>query len=470
MTLPATMINDGHSLWGECLERLKQQIQIRSYRTWLEKTSAEVVGDRHLHVYVTSEVAADWLRMHYMDKIAQAVHEVVGELYDITVVVRPDQDVPAGSQREPEVLRRKHKPDHGGGLTEPVSSVLNDAYSFASFVVGDENRLARAAAYEVANGLGGTQFNPLFIFGKPGMGKTHLLNAIGNHVSAQGSGSRVLYTTAEEFMQDFITSLRVNETGSFKNRYRGQDLLLVDDFQFLLRGEHTQVEFFHTFNQLHQNGRQIVIACDRAPEQLIGAEDRLISRLQWGLTVCIEPPKLQTRIAILKYKALSRGMMLSDDVASYVANFAQKSVREIEGALNALMAHCVIANVDVSIGVAEQVLRRRGSIGTGVREIYAIQNAVANHYRISVEAMVGRSRKRETVRARQVAMYIVRKRTSESYSSIGECFGTRDHSTVIHAIRCVERFIVTDQELEQIVDKITTDVMTDSDISTYARK
>lgn len=454
---------DDSNVWKRCLSCIQEQIKPKSFENWFAESHGEVVESKYLRITVSSTVAADWLQAHYSDLIVNVVLnatamplKVVFEVRETARELAEARGVESGASAELEPNAQKTVRAEQELLP---SSEFNKEYVFDTYVVGEGNRLAHAAASAVVESPGSMRFNPLFIFGGPGLGKTHLLHAIGNLLLSSRPGVSVHYATAEAFMQEFIESLKDRTTHTFKRQYRSRDYLLVDDVQFLLRGDHTQNEFFHTFNELHQGGRQIVMTCDRPPERLEGAEDRLISRFKWGLVACIEAPDLEARTAIVKRKAIRSGIELPDAVATYLANFAKGNVRELEGALNALMAYSVVSNVDISIPAAQRVLRTRGDVAVGTVDIGLIQVAVAKYFGVTVELMVGRSRKQEITWARHMAMYIARRLTAESQATIGMCFGKRDHSTVVHATQAVEKRIRTEPQTSEAIQQITKELV-----------
>jgi chromosomal replication initiator protein len=292
------------------------------------------------------------------------------------------------------------------------------------------------------------------IYGGVGLGKTHLLQAIGHHALSQNSGQRVAFVPSEKFMSDFIEAIKTEKTAQFRSLYRSPDLLLVDDIQFLLRGEQTQNEFFHTFNALHQNGKQIVMTCDGPPGQLQGMEERLVSRFQWGLVTSIEPPDLETRIAILQQKAEITGLALPDEVAIFLGNYISSNIRELEGALIHLMAYCSVNRMELTIEAARQIVQERGPAHVGKLSIEAIQQAVAEHFNLTPQLLIAKTRKQEIVRARQVAMFLAKRLTQNPLKAIGLRFGSRDHSTVVHAIQMVEQKRRFDPHFSQLIDSL----------------
>jgi chromosomal replication initiator protein len=288
------------------------------------------------------------------------------------------------------------------------------------------------------------------------LGKTHLLQAIGHYALARKTAERVAYVPSEKFMSNFIEAIKTRNTAEFQRLYRSADILLIDDIQFLLKGEHTQNEFFHTFNALHQNGKQIAMTCDSPPGELEGLEERLISRFKWGLVTSIEPPDLETRIAILHQKAEISNISLPEDVASFLGNFISSNIRELEGALNHLMAYCAVHQVELSVEVCRKIIQERLPARSSHLGIEAIQQAVADHFGIAPELLIGKTRKQEIALARQVAMYLAKRLTQNPLKVIGLHFGNRDHTTVIHAVQTIEKKCLEDANLSHLVDLLSS--------------
>ena len=330
---------------------------------------------------------------------------------------------------------------------------LNVRYTFDTFVVGEGNRFAHAAAQAVAKSPGQTQFNPLVFYGGVGLGKTHLLQAIGHYAVEKGYAETVAYVSSEKFVSDFIQAIRGSSQAGFQRLYRSADILLVDDIQFLPKTEATQSEFFHTFNALHQSGKQIVMTCDSPPGELDGLEERLISRFQWGLVTPIEPPDLETRIAILHQKAEISGILLPEDVATYLGNYISSNIRELEGTLNHLMAYCTVNQEEVSVDAARKIIKERVRDDTTKLSIDAIQKIVAGELGLKPELLLGKTRKQEVATGRQIAMYLAKQLTKNSLKVIGLHFG-RDHSTVVHAVQTTDRKCKENPDFSRLVVKL----------------
>jgi len=335
-----------------------------------------------------------------------------------------------------------------------IDSQLNDSYTFERFIQGDCNRLARSAARSIAREPGGTSFNPFLVYGGVGLGKTHLIQAIGNYVSAHGAAKTVLYVSSERFTTEFVQSIQRNRVSEFSRFYRQVDLLIVDDVQFFSGKEKTQEEFFHIFNALRQAGKQIVLSADRPPRAIDGLEERLLSRFQWGLSADLKPPGLDTRIAILERKAEDDGIDLDDEIIEFIARSIESNIRELEGALIRLLAHATLHQRDIDLDLTKEVLRDLVQEQEATLTIEDIQHIVCEHLGISEDEVRGDTRKREIVRARQIAMYFAKKHTQHSLKSIGLHFGGRDHSTVIHANNTVDDRMDSNDQFRETVNEI----------------
>ena len=473
---------DPHEVWAQCLLNIERRVKAQSFSNWFRPTQIIQFNKDLLVIQVPSIVSADWLEKHYVDLI----EEVVQEETELSPVIQFSIEGSASSRKEvtaeynisspspvaePKKLSNSTFTDQLPTQKEPVHYIsesevetestdaftsLNAKYTFDSLIIGEGNRFAQAAALAVAKSPGKTQFNPLFIFGGVGLGKTHILQAIGNYARVNNQARRVAYVPSEKFMSDFIESLKNRSTATFQRLYRSADILLIDDIQFLfLRGEHTQTEFFHTFNSLHQNGKQIVMTCDSPPENLEGLEERLLSRFQWGLVTPIEPPDLETRIAILHQKAEVNGIPLPDDVAAFLGNYISSNVRELEGALIHLLAYCSVHNTELTITAAKHIARERGPDPTTELSIESIQKHVANHFDLTLDTLISKSRKQEVAAARQIAMFLSKRLTPHPLKMIGLHFGNRDHSTVVHAIQTVEKKCKNDSSFARMIDEFT---------------
>jgi len=453
--------------WGTCLAFLQERVKKESFYTWLKPTVAVEANDNVLTIGVPNKFVADWIENRYGEDINTALMSVTGQTCKHRLVIRANIQPGNGNglKDDGETAKRTTPtaPARFGADTPfpeerllanaRAVAMLNPRYTFESFVVGESNQLAHAGSQAVAEKPGKTRFNPMFIYGTVGLGKTHLAQAIGNGLLDSNPNARVLYVTSEKFTNDFIFSLTRNTIAEFTERYRSLDVLLIDDIQFLAGKESTQVQFFHTFNTLHQNGKQIVLTADRPPRDIKGLEERLLSRFQWGLTVDIRPPDYETRVAILRKKLEGERICVPDDALNYIARAAQSNIRELEGALVRLLAISSLEGARITLETAQHVLRDTLSPYRNPITMPSIINTVARLFTVSAEQLVSKKRTQEIALARQVAMYLARTLTNLSLKSIGAEFGGRDHSTVIHAVGVVRDSMAQDPELKSRVDQ-----------------
>lgn len=467
------MSQDTHELWAQCLLNIERRVRPQSFNTWFRPTKVRRFDEESLVIEVSSSYFADWVESNYLDLIQQVVQEETRTTPKVSFVVAEEHplDAPAPlsnpahssspSLQIPSVVKTNVEvaPVDEVPPLSPLFASLNERYTFETFVIGEANRFAHAASQAVAQSPGKTQFNPLVIYGGVGLGKTHLLQAIGHQALELRRAHRVAFVPSEKFMSDFIESLKNKNTAEFRSLYRSADILLVDDIQFLLKGEQTQNEFFHTFNTLHQNGKQIVMTCDSPPGQMKGMEERMVSRFQWGLVTPIEPPDLETRIAILHQKAEINGIPLPEEVAAFLGNFFSSNIRELEGALIHLMAFCSVHRTELSIEAARQIIQERGPTQVSKLSIEAIQQNVADHFGLTLNLLIGKTRKQEVAGARQVAMFIAKRLTQYSLKVIGLHFGNRDHSTVVHAVQTVETKCKRDDSFAKRVEELSEAIL-----------
>lgn len=460
------MSRDLQERWAQCLLGIERRLpRAQTFDTWFRRTTARRFDKDVLEIEVPSSYFGHFVQDNYLPLIQSVVEEETGLCPRVAFAVvdraaaQADASGRASSQEtgpEPpeEIIAEEAMED----TASPLHMPLNERYVFETFVVGEGNRLTYAAAQAVSRSPGSTQFNPLVVHGGVGLGKTHLLQAIGHHLLATEPSLSVVYVTAEKFLSDFIESLRQQKTSEFQRLYRSVNVLLVDDIQFLIRSEGTQNEFFHTFNTLHQNGRQIVMTCDGPPGELKGLEERLISRFQWGLVTSIEPPDLETRIAILQKKAEINGIHLPEGVAGFLGNYISSNIRELEGALNHIMAYCAVNQVELSVDAARRVVQQRSIAETSKPSIEGIQKRIADHFDLTLELLTGKTRKREISGPRQIAMYLVKRHTGNPLKVIGLHFGNRDHSTVIHAIQTVDRKCNQNPDFARMVESLSEQI------------
>jgi chromosomal replication initiator protein len=426
------------ALWPEALSLLAAQMDPQSFETWFAPTTAVWDGDT-LQIRVPSQFFQEWIGTHYRPSIAAALEKAAGEKVPFKLSVDEEahkrwvQSIQAPPVTVPSApgTRAAYQPSPEIQTGLP----LNPRYTFDKFIVGNSNRFACAASAAVGESPS-LSYNPLFIYGKVGLGKTHLLQAIGNHIRASRPELRVLYVTSEIFVNEMVRCLRGNQMENFRSAFRDVDVLLVDDIQFLEGKERMQEEFYHTFNSLFEHSKQIVATSDSHPKD-IQVGDKLRSRFEWGLTVDIQPPDLETRIAILKKKCESEGLVVPNDVVLLIAESMRSNIRDMEGSLNRVTAYAALTKLELNLELARQILRDVLQSETRVVSIDRIQNETAAHFNVKVTDLRGRTRTAGVVLARQVAMYIARELTQASLTEIGEAFGGKNHSTVIHAIEKV---------------------------------
>lgn len=447
-------------IWRQTLEIIKEELNTPTFRTWFENTAPVGMDGGSLVVSAPNDFAKDWLESRYSTLLGSALLEVLGEPMQIKFTVARSASPAAHPQDAAATSSPVTEPPSDNALARALApSSLNSKYTFESFVIGNSNRFAHAAALAVAE-KPSQAYNPLFIYGGVGLGKTHLLQAIGQYVRQHFPHLRVRYVSSEKFTNDFINSIRdKDKIVGFQKRYRGNDVLLVDDIQFLENKEATQEEFFHTFNTLHEAGKQIVISSDRPPKDISTLEDRLRSRFEMGLITDIQPPDLETRIAILRKKAQVDHLVIGDDVLEFVAAKIQSNIRELEGALIRIIAFSSLTGSDVDLALADDVLRDIfPDRGTQPISMATIQAEVCRYFGISKVELVGSKRSQKIVYPRQIAMYLARELTDMSLPKLGEAFGGRDHTTVLHATTKIEKLIREQRDVYNQIQELTNSI------------
>lgn len=439
------MISNGSVAWDECLSIIKESIHPQSFTTWFEPINPLKLDNQHLTVEVPSHFFYEWLEGHYSALLGKALLQVIGD--NAKLIYSVDVNGNGESKELPTMDKPKPLPENY------KTTNLNERYLFDNFVEGDNNQFARAAALAVAEAPGKTTFNPLVIYGGVGLGKTHLIQAIGNFALQKQTARNVLYVDSEKFTIEFINSIQNRKTTEFSSIYRNVDILLVDDIQFFTNKEKTQDEFFHTFNALHNSGKQIVLSSDKPPKDLVGVEERLISRFQWGLVADIQPPDLETRIAILQQKAEENHIDLPGEIIQYIAANVTSNIRELEGSLIRLLAYSSLKGEDMTLSLARNVLKNLSLQKNKKILIEEIQSITSEHFNIPDDMLRAKTRKKEIAYVRQMAMYLIKQMTNNSLKTIGLHFGGRDHSTVIHAIQTIERLLKKDDKVrEEVAD------------------
>ncbi|MVN77700.1 chromosomal replication initiator protein DnaA [Hymenobacter sp. HMF4947] len=502
------MPQDFRTVWASCLRAIRAEVGEQSFRTWFEPVVPIELQGKVLTIQVPSVYFYEFLEEHYVEELKRAIYQELGSEGRLEYSVVVDQGnaqasaktmhLPPARKAAPGNPSSEGRPTYGSPasgshplrpaapaarhlvpganqasaaaqaattLRNPfdaaktmdrniVPSQLNTTYTFDNYVEGDCNRLARSAGLAVANKPGTTAFNPLMVYGGVGLGKTHLVQAIGNHIKATNTEKFVLYVSAEKFTNQFIESLQRNAVQDFANFYLLVDVLILDDVQFLANKGKTQEMFFHIFNHLHQGGRQIIMTSDRPPRELSGLEDRLLSRFKWGLTADVQSPDFETRIAIIQNKAQQDGMEIAPQVVEYLAHSVPTNVRELEGVLTTLLAQSVLTRRDIDLEMAKGALRHIIEEVEAEVNVDFIQKTVADYFGVPVNLLKDKTRKKEIVTARQVAMYFTKEHTNHSLKTIGYHFGGRDHATVIHSVQTVSDLIDSDKKFKEQITEL----------------
>lgn len=431
-------------LWNAALANIEKKISKPSFDTWLKSTKAHSLQGNLLVITAPNEFARDWLEERYSQLIAGILYEITGEELSVKFIIPQNQ-----KEEDPDLLLPAKKAKREEDQHDFPQNILNPKYLFDTFVIGSGNRFAHAASLAVAEAPA-KAYNPLFIYGGVGLGKTHLMHAIGHYVLEHKPNAKVVYLSSEKFTNEFINSIRDNKAVEFRNKYRNVDVLLIDDIQFLAGKESTQEEFFHTFNTLHEESKQIVISSDRPPREIPTLEDRLRSRFEWGLITDITPPDLETRIAILRKKAKAEGLDIPNEVMLYIANQIDTNIRELEGALIRVVAYSSLINKDINADLASEALKDIiPSSKPKVITILDIQRTVGEHFSVKLEDFKAKKRTKSVAFPRQIAMYLSRELTDYSLPKIGEEFGGRDHTTVIHAHEKISKLLQSDLQLQK---------------------
>jgi len=443
-------VHERNRVWEDVIQEIQQRVSKPSFETWLKDTKLVRLEKETAVIQVPNPFIQNWLEKHYTDLLQEILYEVTGNPYRVQFVLPERED-----QEEKTYTKQVHIQASEDKLEQAREfSNLNPKYTFDTFVIGEGNRFAHAASLAVAE-TPAQAYNPLFIYGGVGLGKTHLMNAIGHHVLERNPNAKVMYMTSERFTNEFIHAIRDNQPMLFRAKYRNIDVLLIDDIQFLAGKEQTQEEFFHTFNALHEADKQIVISSDRPPKEIPTLEDRLRSRFEWGLITDIQPPDLETRIAILRKKAKAENLEIPNEAMMYIASQIDTNIRELEGALIRVVAYSSLINQDITVHLAAEALKdiipaNRPKVIT----IQDIQQRVAEYYGLKAEEFTARKRTKSVAFPRQVAMYLSRELTENSLPKIGEAFGGRDHTTVIHAHEKISAALAHDQELNKVIQHL----------------
>lgn len=435
-------------IWQKTLDIIEKQISKPSFETWIKPAKPFQFQNNIMVIEVPNDFAKDWLESRYYDLIKDCLEDVINHEVGLSFIL-PSLVQPQGQDFIQNIYTSfKNNTD------EVFTTYLNPKYTFDTFVVGNSNRFAHAAALAVAESPA-KSYNPLFIYGGVGLGKTHLMQAIGHYILSINPAIKVVYVSSEKFTNELINSIRDDKTVEFRNRYRNMDILLIDDIQFLAGKERTQEEFFHTFNALYEANKQIIISSDRPPKEIPTLEDRLRSRFEWGLITDIQPPDLETRIAILRKKAKLENLHISDEVITYIANHIHSNIRELEGALVRVMAYCSLNHTPITTDLANEALKDiLPAEKPKIISIMMIQKIVAEYFNLRLDDFKTKKRTRSVAFPRQIAMYLSRELTDNSLPKIGEEFGGRDHTTVMHAHEKISNDLQQDNMLQLTVKEL----------------
>lgn len=464
------------SVWGNCLEFIKDNIQPQAYKTWFEPITAVKLTDNALSIQVPSKFFYEWLEEHYVKILKVSLTKELGETAKLVYIIKMEntygnkqpftERIPSSNRssvksQDVDIPLNNKSPELRNPFVIPgirnvkIESQLNPNYSFENFLEGDSNRLARSAGLAVAAKPGGTSFNPLLIFGGVGLGKTHLAHAIGVDIKDKYPEKTVLYISAEKFTQQYIDAVKKNNRNDFIHFYQIIDVLIIDDVQFLSGKTGTQDVFFHIFNHLHQNGKQVILTSDKAPVDMQDIEQRLLSRFKWGLSAELQNPDFETRVSILKNKLYRDGVEMPDDIIEYVAKNIKSNVRELEGAIISLIAQSSFNKKEITIDLARIIVEKFVKNTKREVSIDYIQKIVSDYFQMDVDTLQSKTRKRHIVQARQLAMFFAKKFTKASLASIGSQIGKRDHATVLHACKTVDNLSSTDKQFRKYVEDIT---------------
>ena len=464
------------TVWNNCLAFIKDNIQPQAYKTWFEPIVAVKLEGNALSIQVPSKFFYEWLEEHYVKILKVSLTKELGENAKLVYIIKMEntygnkqpftEKIPSSNRgsvksQDVDIPLKNKSPELKNPFVIPgirnvkIESQLNPNYSFDNFLEGDSNRLARSAGLAVAAKPGGTSFNPLLIFGGVGLGKTHLAHAIGVDIKDKYPEKTVLYISAEKFTQQYIDSVKKNNRNDFIHFYQLIDVLIIDDVQFLSGKSGTQDVFFHIFNHLHQNGKQVILTSDKAPVDMQDIEQRLLSRFKWGLSAELQSPNFETRVSILKNKLYRDGVEMPDDIIDYVAKNIKSNVRELEGAIISLIAQSSFNKKEITLELAKQVVEKFVKNTKREVSIDYIQKVVSDYFQMDVDTLQSKTRKRHIVQARQLAMFFAKKFTKASLASIGSQIGKRDHATVLHACKTVDNLSSTDKQFRKYVEDLT---------------
>ncbi|MDS0527935.1 chromosomal replication initiator protein DnaA [Clostridium sp. SHJSY1] len=443
------METDLKELWRKTLDIIKSEMSEVSFNTWIKSCEPISISSNTIKISVPNSFTQDILEKRYKDLVANSIKAICSKLYKIEFLIASDLNPEETIKEQPK------KESKSIIVNDEMSTTLNPKYTFDSFVIGNSNRFAHAASLAVAEAPA-KAYNPLFIYGGVGLGKTHLMHAIGHYILQNNPNAKVVYVSSEKFTNELINSIKDDKNEEFRNKYRNVDILLIDDIQFIAGKERTQEEFFHTFNELHDANKQIILSSDRPPKEIPTLEDRLRSRFEWGLIADIQIPDFETRMAILKKKADVENLNVENEVMVYIATKIKSNIRELEGALIRIVAYSSLTNREITVDLATEALKDIISKKQGKNiTISLIQDIVASYFNLRVEELKSQRRTRNVAYPRQIAMYLSRKLTDMSLPKIGEEFGGRDHTTVIHAYEKISDNLNGDENLQKTIEDIT---------------
>ncbi|MFK5878635.1 MAG: chromosomal replication initiator protein DnaA [Flavobacteriaceae bacterium] len=470
------MTNTATSVWNECLTFIKDNIKPQAYKTWFEPIKPIKISGDSLTIQVPSKFFYEWLEEHYIKLLRVALVKQLGNDAKLIYDVRMENAYSSSTPHTVKIPSANRNPINSQGITVPleinrrelknpfvipgiqkvkIESQLNPNYNFDSFIEGDSNRLARSAGMAVANKPGGTSFNPLMIYGAVGLGKTHLVHAIGVEIKDKYPDKTVLYIASERFIQQFIESVKSNTRNDFIHFYQMIDVLIIDDVQFLSGKTGTQDVFFHIFNHLHQNGKQVILTSDRAPVDMQDIEQRLLSRFKWGLSAELQVPDYETRVSILENKLYRDGVEMPGEIVDYIAKNIKSNVRELEGVLVSMIAQASFNRKEFTLALTKQIVDKFVKNTKREVSINQIQKVVSSYFDLDVATLQSKTRKRHIVQARQLAMFFAKRMTKASLASIGSQIGKRDHATVLHACKTVDNLAETDKQFRKYVEDLT---------------
>ncbi|MFC2133992.1 chromosomal replication initiator protein DnaA [Bacteroidota bacterium] len=455
MAQETTLNNDHQLIWKECLSLIKDNVPFITYNTWFLPIKPLELDENKLKIQVPNNFFIEWIDEHYNTLINKTIRQILGEDSKIIYVIVDDgetiiEDIPVenAANKAPSKEIVKHN----------FENCLNPRYKFENFIKGEGNQLARAAAIAISESPGDTSFNPLFVYGGVGLGKTHLIQAIGNKILDSYPEKKVIYLSTDVFTVEFVEAIQTNTVNAFSAFYKSMDVLIIDDIQFLIGKEKTQDLFFHIFNTLHQSGKQIILSSDKPPKDLKGLNERLISRFQWGLTADMQPPDFETRIAILKNKGEAYGININGQILEFIATNITSNIRELEGCLIKLLANASLNGKDIDFELAKKTVKEISTSKQGNVSIDHITKIVCEYFEVDENKIREKTRKKEVVMARQVAMYLSKVLTKSSLKTIGLHFGGRDHSTVIHAFNSIQNMISDDFQMKDTLNIVKSKI------------